>query len=179
MENNYKIIYSKRKSISMRIDENLCVVINAPLNMDIAKIYSFAEKNKAWAERRIKTISEKNAAVKLCDETINKNKNEFYEKARAFFCERAEYYAKFTGLYPKDIKVTKAKKRFGSCSGKNSLCFSAYLFFYPQECIDCVVLHEIAHIKYKNHSGNFYSFIEKYMPDYREREKKLKKYKIL
>ena len=45
---------------------------------------------------------------------------------------------------------------------------------YPDECIDYVVLHEIAHIKHHNHSKEFYAFIEKYMPDYKERVKLLR-----
>lgn len=45
---------------------------------------------------------------------------------------------------------------------------------YPLEAIDYVVLHELAHIKYKNHGKQFYAFIEEYMPDFKEWEKLLK-----
>lgn len=79
------------------------------------------------------------------------------------------------GVSPTGIKITSAKKRFGSCSGKNSLCFSFMLMQYPEEAVDYVVVHELAHIRHHNHSRDFYRFIEKYMPDYKEREKLLKK----
>jgi len=46
---------------------------------------------------------------------------------------------------------------------------------YPPEAVDYVVVHELAHIKEKNHSARFYALVERYMPDYREREKLLKK----
>ena len=75
---------------------------------------------------------------------------------------------------PTGIKITSARKRFGSCSGKNSICFSLYLMTYPKEAVDYVVVHELAHIKYHNHSKEFYNFIERFMPDYKEREKFLK-----
>jgi len=45
---------------------------------------------------------------------------------------------------------------------------------YPEKAIDYVVVHELAHIKHKNHSKKFYSLIEKYMPDYKERQVLLK-----
>lgn len=45
---------------------------------------------------------------------------------------------------------------------------------YPDEAIDYVIVHELAHIKHKNHSKAFYALIEKYLPDYKEREKLLK-----
>ena len=45
---------------------------------------------------------------------------------------------------------------------------------YPQEAIDYVVVHELAHILHKNHSRDFYLTVERYMPDYRERKALLK-----
>ena len=45
---------------------------------------------------------------------------------------------------------------------------------YPDEAIDYVVVHELAHIKHRNHSAQFYNLIEKYLPDYKTREKILK-----
>lgn len=77
-------------------------------------------------------------------------------------------------LYPKSIKITSAKTRFGSCSGDNRLCFSYLLMLYPKEAVDYVIVHELAHIKEHNHSKRFYKLIEKYMPDYKEKIKLLK-----
>ena len=44
----------------------------------------------------------------------------------------------------------------------------------PAEAIDYVVVHELAHIVYKNHGKDFYKFIETILPDYKNREKMLK-----
>ena len=43
----------------------------------------------------------------------------------------------------------------------------------PIVCIEYVALHEIAHLRHPNHSKDFYYHIERYMPDYRKREKLL------
>ena len=45
---------------------------------------------------------------------------------------------------------------------------------YPQKAIDYVIVHELAHIKHKNHSADFYKTVEKFFPDFREAEKLLK-----
>jgi predicted metal-dependent hydrolase len=45
-----------------------------------------------------------------------------------------------------------------------------------EECIDAVTVHELAHIRYKNHNKDFYALVRSYIPDYDEREKKLKEY---
>ena len=84
---------------------------------------------------------------------------------------RVDYYSRLMNVKPTGIKITSAKKRFGSCSGKNSICFSYYLMLYPKEAVDYVVVHELAHIRHHNHSKDFYSFVSEFMPDYKEREK--------
>ena len=88
--------------------------------------------------------------------------------------KRVEYYSVLMNVKPTGIKITSAKKRFGSCSGKNSICFSYYLMLYPKEAVDYVVVHELAHIRHHNHSKDFYNFVSEFMPDYKEREKLLK-----
>lgn len=78
------------------------------------------------------------------------------------------------GLTPAGIKITSAEKRFGSCSAKDSLCFSYRLMLYPPDAVDYVVVHELAHIRHKNHGKQFYALIAQVMPDYKERERLLK-----
>ena len=78
------------------------------------------------------------------------------------------------GLTPTGIRITSARTRFGSCSGKNSICFSWRLMLYPPEAIDYVVVHELAHIRHHDHSPAFYALVERYMSDWRDRMKLLK-----
>ncbi len=71
------------------------------------------------------------------------------------------------GVSPTGIKINSAKKRYGSCTGENSLNFSLYLMDKPDEFINYVVIHELAHIRHHNHSKDFYKFIEQFMPEYK------------
>ena len=96
------------------------------------------------------------------------------QNALPYLAARTEYFAALMELKPTGIKITSAQKRFGSCSGKNSICYSWRLMLYPPEAIDYVVVHELAHIVYKNHSAKFYALVVKYLPDYKEREKLLR-----
>ena len=77
------------------------------------------------------------------------------------------------GVTPAGIKITAARKRYGSCSGKNSLCFSCFLMRCPEEAVDLVVVHELCHILEKNHGPRCYALLERVLPDYRERKKLL------
>ena len=169
---DYRLVRSKRKTLAIEVNNKLEVIVRAPLFVSKRRIEKFVSEHEEWAEKAKEKVS---AAIKnrppepTCAEI-----NELKQKAREIIPDRVAYYSELTNLKPTAIKITSAKKRFGSCSGKNSLCFSYLLMRYPQKAIDYVVLHEIAHIKHKNHSKQFYSFIEKYMPDYKEREKMLK-----
>ena len=88
---------------------------------------------------------------------------------------KVAYYAKIMGLKYGRITITGAKTRFGSCSSKGNIAFSYRLMMYPDEAIDYVVVHELAHLKEMNHSPAFYRIIAKVLPDYKERIKLLKK----
>lgn len=94
--------------------------------------------------------------------------------AKAVLVEKTGDYARSMGLMPSGIKITGAKTRWGSCSGKNSICFSWRLIMADEEVIDYVLVHELAHIKEHNHSHRFWAIVEGVLPDYSARKKKLK-----
>jgi predicted metal-dependent hydrolase len=82
-------------------------------------------------------------------------------------------------LSPEHISYRKAKKRWGSCSPENRISFNFHLVKMPTDLIEYVVVHELSHIKYKNHSKEFWDLVGKFMNDYIEREVKIKKYEVL
>ena len=91
---------------------------------------------------------------------------------------QVEYYAKIMGVTYGRISMRNQKTRWGSCSSNGNLNFNNRLLFVPKELVDYVVVHELAHRKEMNHSNAFWNVVEKYMPDYKERRKKLREYHI-
>jgi len=71
------------------------------------------------------------------------------------------------------------KTRWGSCSAKNTISLNYYLAKLPESLIEYVVVHELAHIKEKNHSAKFWNLVEKYLPDVKKRRKLLREYEKL
>jgi len=167
---DYKLVRSKRKTIELSIDDDFLPLVKAPLKMSTQEIESFINKHKKWIEKQTITKREHDEKFLLSDEEERVLKI----KALPYLTERTKYFADIMGVKYSGIKITSAKKRFGSCNGKNSICYSWRLMQYPPEAIDYVVVHELAHIIYKNHSKDFYKLIEKYLPDYKNREKLLK-----
>jgi hypothetical protein len=64
---------------------------------------------------------------------------------------------------------------WGSCSAQNNVNLSTRLLFAPQEVQDYVILHELAHLVELNHSDRFWALVERHMPDYKAKERWLKK----
>ncbi len=69
-----------------------------------------------------------------------------------------------------NIKIKYNHTNWGSCSSKSNLNFSSRLLFAPEEVVDYVIVHELAHLKEANHSARFWAVVEKVMPDYKQYE---------
>ena len=94
--------------------------------------------------------------------------------ARIYLTERVTYFVGMMGVLPAAVKVNGARTRWGSCSAKKSVNFSWRLVLADDAVIDYVVVHELAHITQMNHSERFWSTVEGVLPDYKERQKRLK-----
>ena len=167
----YEIVRSDRRTMSVEVDSSGGVLVRAPRLMPKWRIESFIQERRDWIERAWARQAKRQE--KLPD--IREEDKPLYVKmAKAILPAKIERYAARMGVQPKGLTVTSAKTRYGSCSGKDRLSFSWRLMAYPEEAIDYVVVHELAHIRYKDHSRAFYGFIESVLPDYRDRIKLLK-----
>jgi len=71
------------------------------------------------------------------------------------------------------IHVRRMKTRWGSLSTKGTLTLNRDLIRAPRDCIDYVISHELCHLKYKNHSKEFYRLLEQVMPEWERRKHRL------
>ncbi len=171
MDFDYEVIRSDRKTVGLQVTRDGRVFVRVPRRMSDDDVIKTVEKSRGWIEKNIekqRIIAENTPTLDQADIARLK------ARAQAVIPEKVRYYSEIMGLYPQSVKITSAKTRFGSCSGKNRLCFSLYLMQYPDEAVDYVVVHELAHIRHHNHSAQFYRLIERYLPDYKERIKLLK-----
>ena len=165
---SYRLIRSGRRSVSLEITPDLDILVRAPQYMPKARIDAFVESKRSWLESHMEKARQR--AARMPPPPTEEERLACIEKARKLIPERVAYYSRAMGLTPAGITVTGAEKRFGSCSGKNRLCFSWRLMRYPPEAVDYVVVHELAHIRHKNHGREFYALIASVLPDYKQRE---------
>ncbi|MFZ5639397.1 MAG: M48 family metallopeptidase [Bacillota bacterium] len=94
--------------------------------------------------------------------------------ARETFTETADYYKAKLGVEYRAIRIKNQKTRWGSCSQRGNLNFNWRLVMAPIEIIDYVVVHELCHLVYMDHSKDFWRLVESLLPDYRQRKGWLK-----
>lgn len=101
---------------------------------------------------------------------------EYWYKAQAleYITQKVQYYAQISGLKYNSLKINNATTRWGSCGHKNGLNFTWRLIMAPVMVVDYVIIHELMHLKQKNHSCQFWAEVAKMMPDYKKAEHWLK-----
>jgi predicted metal-dependent hydrolase len=92
----------------------------------------------------------------------------YKREAKEKIVERINDYSHRLHLFPKRISITNAKTRWGSCSQDNRLSFSWRIIMASLTVIDYILIHELVHIREKNHSKKFWATLESVLPDYRK-----------
>lgn len=77
-------------------------------------------------------------------------------------------------LFPEYIGFKKSNTKWGSCSERNRISFNPELMKLSSSLIEYTVIHELAHITYKNHSNEFWGLVKKYVSDYLKKEEELR-----
>ncbi len=94
---------------------------------------------------------------------------DWYRKsAQKHIGERVDHFGQALKLVPKDVRISNARCRWGSCSQDNHLHFSWRLIMAPCSVIDYLVVHELAHMQEKNHSESFWSLVGNTITDYKK-----------
>ena len=92
----------------------------------------------------------------------------FRGQARQILSERVQVYACQHDFQYERIGITSARTRWGSCRARGALNFSWRLILAPLEVVDYVVVHELVHIIFHNHSKRFWHKVGMVMPNYKE-----------
>lgn len=98
----------------------------------------------------------------------------YQEQALRFFKMKARAISEATGISFKNLRLSKAKKRWGSCSSKGNLNINWRLIMAPEHVIEYILCHEIAHLIELNHSRRFWEIVSRLDPDYQLAEQWLK-----
>ena len=168
----YELIRSGRKTLALEITRDCRVLVRAPRRLSRERIDAFVAKHAAWIAAHLE--QQRRRAALAPPAPTAEEIAALKERARQLLPPKVALWSEKMGLRPAGVKITAARTRYGSCSGKNSLCFSCFLVNCPEAAIDLVVVHELCHIRVKNHGPDFYALLERTLPDWRERKRLLR-----
>jgi len=118
---------------------------------------------------------------------LNVSQMALHQAVDAFYKEKAmkkidplvKKWSKLMEVVPEYVGYRKAEKRWGSCSPSNRISFNYHLMKLSSSLIEYVVIHELAHIRHKNHSKEFWSEVKRFLPEYRSKDEKIKGFEKL
>ncbi len=198
------IYRERRKSFKLSI-ENGGVVLKAPWFVRKSEIEGFIQNHRLWIEKakerqkrahRDFVFGERFLYLgqwyELCpgDGDLHFDQSKFLAKnptkelfqrfykneAKKVVCKMVEESARRWKDRYERCRITSAKRRWGSCSSKKNLNFTYRLVLLPLDLIEYVVIHELCHLTHMNHSASFWRLVETRMPDFRQREKRLREF---
>lgn len=83
--------------------------------------------------------------------------------------------AGLSGLQPREIRIKRMKSRWGSCGPRNDINLNWLLAFAPPSVLEYVVVHELCHIRHRDHSAHFWELVACHLPDYAQERQWLKR----
>ena len=167
---DYKVVRTDRKTLALMVRKNGELEVRAPLHTTEEHIAAFVQAHEDWARKHVARVLD--SPPPQTEEDIAALK----AQARAVLPGKAAHYGAILGLQPSAIRITETRSRYGSCSSRKVISFSCFLMLCPEEAIDYVVVHELAHRKEMNHSDRFWAEVERVLPDYRQRRAWLKEH---
>ena len=204
----YKVIRSRRRSISVKICDDNTIVLRCPVGTPDKKIEGFLFEKRNWLRRHI----EQNIALTETFADVIANKKilvggQFYDleicntnaagggviRVRSLsalkkvyistfgeqFLQRFKLFAQANGFNYNSVSFRAYKGRWGCCDARDNIVFNYKLLMLPLKLQDFVIAHELCHTVHRNHSAQFHRLLDRVYPSNRNDEKELKRYALI
>ena len=173
------VIRSARKSLGLEVRDANTVLARIPTRVSDRELKAFVENHRSWILEKTEVMAEREENRKSTPapppELLSKTDR---MKIQLKIGKQVRHYCEAMGVTVGYVTVKNQKTRWGSCSAKGNVNFNYQLAFLPDELLDYVVIHELAHRRHMNHSRAFWAEVEKYCQDYLERREQLKEYSL-
>lgn len=158
----YTVVKSKRRKTSeIRVDEN-GVEIRTPFYKKDSDVQKIIYDQKNWIYKKQLLFKDRKKQRKRLYKT--KLKDTYLEK-------RTQKLASKISIKPSRIVIKLLKNRWGSATEKGVVTLNSNLLKAPKDVIDYIIIHELCHLKIKNHSQRYWNLVRKFMPNYEDQKR--------
>ncbi len=162
----YQIINSKIKNMYIHIKDGN-VIVKVPNKLKEKYAIDFVNQKAKWIYKKVKEAeNQKKEKITIEPQDIH--------RLETIVSQSVYEYSNKLGINPNKVKLKDIKYAWGSCSSKKNISINLQLAKKDEMEIRYVVLHEMCHLKYMNHSEDFWNLVERYMPNYKIYRKRLK-----
>lgn len=208
MKYPYKVVYSRRRSILVSVSHDNEITVRCPFGTGRERIENFLDSKTGWLDKIIsknQDVTDENGdIISLKSVYLNGGRKNLVlgQKFRvdgenvylpdigrvgkcyvkyfkdAFIAEYGEL-CKRTCLTAKSVGFKNYRSRWGCCFGDDRIYFNYRIFMLPESVREYIIVHELCHLRYHNHSAAFWNLVSVFIPDCKERRKELKKFDFL
>ena len=205
---NYVLKRSARKTISISIQSDNSIIVRCPQKTKIERVEQFLYEKREWIEKHLNkngivnnyfsdVINGKAVLVKgeqvplsfgsrnsfsmqgVCLTSLNKIKKVYVDNLGEEFFDLLNSISEQTNLKYSKATFRDYKSRWGCCNTKKELSFNYKLLMLPKRIWVYVIVHELCHTKYMNHSAAFWNLVAAYLPDYKTSLKLIKRFSFV
>lgn len=126
---------------------------------------------EAYIENNKLIVTVKSPEPELIRDSIEKL---YRQKTMEKVTEKVSYFQKYFDIHPRSIKVKEQKRRWASCTYYNDLLFNYRCSMAKETVVDYIVVHEMCHMIFKNHSKDFWNLVGTIIPTYNKSKEWLK-----
>ena len=164
---------ARRVSISVKSFRGVRVAV--PYGLSFKKAVEFANSKADWIKTHLKKMKQyerQGYFDSIPADNINK------KQAKRQLTARLQQLAKHYGFSYNRVFIRNQRTRWGSCSTKNNISLNMKLFKLPDDLIDYVILHELAHTRRKDHSKAFWAEMDKLVGNGKKMASRLNRYGV-
>ena len=151
------------------------VRVAVPYGSSFQKAKEFVYIKVDWIQRqlaRMRQYEQSYGATKSGSDSIDR------AEARRMLIRRLQYLAAEHGLTYNRVFIRNQKTRLGTCSSRNNISLNIKIIRLPEELMDYVILHELAHTQVKNHGKDFWMLMDKLAGNGKAKAARLREFSI-
>ena len=165
----------RAKHINISVKPFAGVRVAVPDGLSFKKAEEFVNTKTGWIQRHLYMVKQYEEKSQLTSDTLV---DIVKSRAKRKLTRRLKHLAlKHEFTYNK-VFIRNQKTRWGSCSRINNISLNMKIIRLPEELMDYVILHELAHIRFKNHSNDFWAELNNFVGNGKRMASRLREYEV-